>query len=153
MATKARQADITEAREYLLTLIKPGDVVHTQVKHVSRSGMSRVIGAYLVRDSEVYDISRRVADAIDSPFDENHWGVKMGGAGMDMTFYLVYCLGRALWPEGVHCTGSNGYTPSGRKSKLNRCHSNDHVNDHTMPYRKSTVHRDGGYALTRSHLS
>lgn len=136
-----------ESVEYLRELgIQPGDSTHTKVLHVSRSGMMRVIGVYIVRDGELFDISKRVAWAIGARFDEDRWGVKMGGVGMDMTFYVVYCLGRALWPEGFPCTGSTGYTPSGRKAKHNRCRSNDHSNGDRV-YRRGKIHSDGGYAL------
>lgn len=152
MTTKAEKARrMEDAREFLRGQLKPGDAVHTQVKHVSRSGMMRVIAVYLVRNGDVFDISRFTADAIGAPFDENRWGVKMGGAGMDMTFYVVYSLSRALWPDGYPCTGSNGHTPTGRKSKANRCPSNDHFNGDRV-YRKGKMHSDGGYALTRIHL-
>ena len=81
----------------------------------------------------------------------DRWGVVVGGVGMDMGFHLVYSLGRALYPEGVPCTGSNGWTKSGRPSKLNACQSNDHLNgDRT--YSKSKTHSDGGYAFRQVWL-
>lgn len=150
MATYSK-AQIAESRERLLSLLSPGDTVHTKVLHVSRSGMMRVIAAYVIRDSEATDISRDAAIVIGSTFDRDRWGVKMGGCGMDMTFALVYSMSRSLWSNGVPCTGSNGYTPTGKRSKLNRCGSNDHSNGDRV-YRKGKVHSDGGYALNLSHL-
>lgn len=148
MTTKAQREQMEESREYLRKLLKPGDTVYTVVRHVARSGMSRVISTLITSENgELLDISRHVAWATRSAFDHDRWGLKVNGTGMNMCFDTVYRLGRALWPEGVPCTGSNGRTPTGRKTKANRCLSNEHVNDHTMTYRKSRVHRDGGYAL------
>lgn len=153
MAT-TKQRQMEESVQYLrdgVGGIEPGDSIHTKVLHVSRSGMMRVIGVYLVRDGELFDISRRVAWAIGAGFDEKRWGVRMGGAGMDMTFSVVYSLGRALWPDGFPCTGSTGYTPTGRKTKANRCRSNDHVNGDRV-YRRGKIHSDGGYALGNANF-
>ena len=41
MAKKEKERD--EARERLLEMLRPGDTVHTILRHVSRSGMSRSI--------------------------------------------------------------------------------------------------------------
>lgn len=145
--TKAEQA---EALAFLAERIKPGDKVWTKVEHVARSGMMRVISAYIMIDGAPFDISRYVAKATGASFDESRWGVKMGGCGMDMTFALIYNLGMTLYPEGFTCNGSRGYTPTGRKSKHPRCSSNDHANG--AAYRKGMKHSSGGYALTREHL-
>lgn len=151
MTTKAQAARMEQARVRLRELLSPGDVVYTKVLHVSRTGMTRVIGAYVVRDGEILDVSRDASLAMGAQFDRDHWGVKMGGAGMDMTFALVYSLSRSLWPHGVPCTGSTGCTKTGRKAKHPRCHSNDHGNGDRV-YRRGKIHSDGGYALTRFHL-
>lgn len=152
MSTKAQREQMEESRAYLRTLFNPGDTVHTIVRHVSRSGMMRVISVHYVNPSgELVDISRHVAWAIDQPFDRDRWGVKMGGAGMDMTFALAYSLGRALWPDGVPCTGSTGRTAGGNKSRIPMRLSNDHFNG-DRDYHKGKLHRDGGYALRNRNI-
>jgi hypothetical protein len=120
-----------EARENAVDLLlnnwhlKPGDSVFTTVKHVSRSGMSRSIAAFLIRDNQPHEISHLVAQALEVRLDNVHGGVVMGGCGMDMTFALVYDLSRTLFPKGHFCTGERG------------CPSNDHNNDYGTARRKA----------------
>ena len=85
-----------EATEELRTLLAPGDTVYT----VLRSGMSRSISLVIVNDGDLYDISYLAARAMGDRTDRERGGIKIGGAGMDMGFALVYNLGRTLWPEG-----------------------------------------------------
>ena len=149
----AEQTERTEALARLRTWVKPGDTVYTVLRHVSRSGQQRSISLVVLEDDgrgngpEPREIDGTVARALGMTFDRDRGGVKVGGAGMDMGFEVVYNLGRALWPEGFGCTGAN-------------CQSNDHTNgdrDYT-PHtngKSSTFepgyvghwHRDGGYAL------
>lgn len=130
MASKRFTADeIARFTADLRATLTPGSTVSTKVLHVSRSGLSREIGAYIVRDGQIVNISWQVAAIIGARYGDRG-GVVLGGAGMDMTFYLVYQLSSRLYPEGHACTGSTGYTPSGKRSKAPRCPSNDHSNDY-----------------------
>lgn len=152
--TKYTAAQIATARERL-AFLKPGDVIQTKLLHVSRSGMTREIGAYVARVTDdgqpcIADLSWSVA-VLTGQRISDRGGVVVGGAGMDMGFHLIYSLGRALYPEGVPCTGSNGWTKSGRRSKLNACRSNDHVNGDRV-YRKGKTHSDSGYAFQQAWL-
>lgn len=129
-----------EALTQLREMLKPGDTVHTILRHVARSGMSRSISPVLVRDGEIHDISYLVGPACDYRFDRDHGGLKTSGAGMDMGFALVYNLSRTIFPGGHGCAGEG-------------CPSNDHSNgdrDYTPHKIIPTVahwHNDGGYAL------
>ena len=139
--TKAQIAAREEARKSLLEILKPGDVVYTQLHHVSKSGMMRIISAKIARDSAILDITHDVSLVIKSTRDAKYGGIKMGSCGMDMGFEVVYRLGRALWPEGFECAGEGDSKGKGR------CHSNDHFNgdrDYTPHH-----HNDGGYALVQ----
>ena len=121
------------ADKRLRELLAPGDTIRTVLKHVSRSGMYRVIDLYTIRDNEPIWLSSYAAPFLEG-FDERHEGCKASGAGMDMGFHLVYNLSYHLFRDGFTCTGEN-------------CPSNDHTNgdrDHT-PHN----HKDGGYALTQ----
>lgn len=136
MTTRRFTADQIETfKNTLRAQLPPGSRVYTSVLHVSRSGMSREIAAYLHTPDSIQDISWMVAPVIGSRMG-NTGGVVMGGAGMDMTHALVYSLSRALYPEGHKCTGSTGLTPQGKPSKTPRCTSNDHSNDYGMLARK-----------------
>ena len=138
MTTKAQQRERQEAIEHLREFIKPGDTVYTTLKHVSRSGMLRIIDVHVIEDNQPRWIAYTVAKAIDAPFNQRASdGIKMTGCGMDMGFALVYDLSYNLFRDGFDCTGEN-------------CHSNDHSNgdrDRT-PHR----HSDPGYALRHRWL-
>lgn len=97
--------DRAHAIETLRKMLKPGDTVTTNVLHVSRSGMSRVIMCQAIAadyDGKPYisDISGLVADAIGDRYDSRRGGIVVGGCGMNMCFATVYNLGRVLFPNG-----------------------------------------------------
>ena len=137
MTTKAqKQTEREEAIAVLRAVLKPGDTVYTQLKHVSRSGMLRTIQAVRIRSCDergnvaAFWLGWHVAKVLAYPFDEQREGVKVAGCGMDMGFHLVYNLSARLFPDGFDCGGQG-------------CPSNDHFNGST-----ATHHKDGGYALT-----
>ncbi len=100
--TKAQANEArAEAIAKLHTLLKPGDIVSTVVRHVARSGMQRSITLMIVHDGETESIDCWVAHALRLTIDRTNGGIKIGGAGMDMGFQLVYLLGQAMWPEGT----------------------------------------------------
>lgn len=129
MSTRFTKDEIASFTEKLRAQLPPGSSVYTSVLHVSRSGMSREIAAYVHTPTGIENISWQVAAITGQRYGERG-GVIVGGCGMDMTFALVYGLSRRLYPEGHKCTGSDGYTATGRASKAGRCPSNDHVNDY-----------------------
>ena len=87
------------ARAELRKLLKPGSTVHTVLRSVSKSGMSREISVFVVVKGAIRNIDCLVSDAI-AHTQGNH-GIKIPGCGMDMGFALVYSLGAALWPTGT----------------------------------------------------
>ena len=80
--------------------IKPGDTVWGKVNSVSRSGMSRNISFYIVKDNKICCIDWRVARVTENK-QGKRGGVIISGCGMDMVFNVVYSLGCALWPDGT----------------------------------------------------
>jgi hypothetical protein len=120
MTKKQKEKEKAEAREYLLTLLKPGDTILTNLRRVSASGMSRLIQCLVIVDGEPRDISYHVAK-LSYSYDSKTGYVRAGGAGMDMGFSVVYNLSSALFPNGFDCIGEN-------------CPSNDHRN--VQPYPK-----------------
>jgi len=141
---RVSKSDRTEAIARLRSLVEPGDTIHTVLRSVSRSGMSRSIDAYVFKADErtgdliKHWLSYSIAQAGIGTWDNGRECVKMGGAGMDMGFALVYALSATLFPDGHGCTGE-------------RCPSNDHSNgdrDYTPDAGSGTHwHTDGGYAL------
>ncbi len=137
-----------KADKRLRELLKPGDTIHTLLRHVSRSGMFRVIGLYLIHDSEATWLDGYAAPFLEG-FDERHEGCKASGYGMDMGFHLVYNLSSYLFRDGFKCIGE-------------ACPSNDHLNGAPRypVHAPSQIcdgcgthqHRDGGYALSHKWL-
>ena len=129
-----RQESITRLKE----LVEKGNrTVYTVLRHVSRSGMSRLIDCYVIVDNQPQWISYHVARACDMTFDEKRESVRVGGCGMDMGYHIVYSLSRVLFPVFT-CTGEE-------------CRSNDHVNG-DRDYTVGKIHSNGGYALTHKWM-
>jgi hypothetical protein len=150
MTKKEKEAqEEKESKEYLLTLIKPGDTVYTSLDHVSQSGMSRRIGVYIARidkDREytngkpyIQRITWHVAKLLSYRMKND--ALVVGGCGMDMGFRVVYRLSSMLFRNNYRCTGKN-------------CLSNDHINGQMNPREdhKGELHSDGGYALRHEWL-
>lgn len=146
MATKSQLAERDEAIADLRAIIHPGDTLHTILRHVSASGMMRHIDVIQLAAMQGLDgnpvvaercWSYRVAKALGyqrSDSRGSQGAIKVGGAGMDMGFNLVYNLSSVLFPDGFDCIGE-------------RCPSNDHSNRDLSHH-----HRDGGYALRQRWL-
>lgn len=131
--TRISKAREQECKERLQELLKPGDTIYTVLRHVSRSGMYRVIDLYVMKDNRPLRISGWAADLLEG-YDRNHEGCKAGGCGMDMGFHLVYSLSYQLFHDGFDCIGKD-------------CNANDHFNGV-----KASHHRDGGYALRQEWM-
>ena len=141
--TKAQKAERSEAVARLREWLRPGDTVHTILRHVSRSGMQREVGVVIldardVAGKEPTEIHPNwlVSKALGERQGKRD-GIIMGGCGMDMGFALVYSLARTMFPDGFECIGD-------------RCPSNDHSNGDRN--RSPHHHADGGYALRQRWL-
>lgn len=136
--TKQQKQARAEAIEQLREMLKSGDTVHTILRHVSRSGMQRVIDLVICGADGIRSISWLAARATGSTYDSKRDGIRIGGCGMDMGFALVYNLSSVLFPNGFTCLGE-------------RCPANDHSNGG----RDRTPHAHpgaGGYALRQRWL-
>ena len=157
--TKQEKQDQAEAIVKLREWLKPGDTVHTILRHVSRSGMQREVGVVII-DKDGNDIHPNylVSKALGLRVGKRD-GLIMGGCGMDMGFALIYELSAKLFPEGFGCIGAEVPGIRGRS-----CPSNDHSNgdrDYTphpgcgQPDKrghKDHWHTSGGYALRQHWL-
>lgn len=130
MSTKFTKEEKAEALEVLRNTLKPGDTVYTIVRHVSSSGMSRVIDLLVFKNNQPQYISWAASKVMDWTYDRNHDGLKVGGCGMDMCFHTVYTLGRYLFPDGFQLA-KNQYGRNGDTSGFDP---------------------DGGYALNYKNL-
>jgi len=124
MATK-RTAEQLTALDRLRALLPPGSTVWTTVKHVSRSGMSRVIDARVIQNDEPQWLSGYIARAGLFPFDPKRDALRVDGTGMDMTFLVTYRLAQALYPDGFGCIGRGDFAGHVERGP---CPSNAHAN-------------------------
>ena len=160
--TQAAKVECEEAKAKLREWIKPGDTVHTILRHVSRSGMQREIGIVLLKDGTDLHPNYLVAKAIGERIGKRD-GIIVGGCGMDMGFQVVYSLGRTLWPDGFGCIGkgcrsndhSNGdrdYAPHGLTDENGRPENREAGPGEVADGCRAHWHNDGGYALNHRWL-
>lgn len=128
MATRSTAAEREQWTAEMRETLPPGSTVYTVLRNVSASGMTRSIDAYaLTADPDEPDrivkrwLSYRIAAILGYPYDDRRECVKVGGAGMDMGFHLIYSLSSRLYPDGFDCTGEH-------------CPSNDHTNGSARPH-------------------
>jgi hypothetical protein len=116
--------------------VKKNETVYTVLRSVSRSGMTRHIDCYIIRENKPYCINYEVEEVTKRRRSKDG-SIVVGGCGMDMGFALVYAFSYALWPKGYECSGQD-------------CHSNDHFNGdkNYTPHH----HSDGGYCLKQEWM-
>lgn len=98
--TSAKKSEREEAIEYLKEQIKPGDTIYTILRHVSKSGMSRLIDLYLMKGNQPFRVTWSTAKALRYPYDRRREALRIGGCGTDVGFSTVYNLGYALFGDG-----------------------------------------------------
>lgn len=76
-----------------------GTTLYTILRHVSRSGMSRVIDVVYVSNGAVV---RLWVPELGRKMDKGCNGYRSNGAGMDMGFDLVYAIGQAVHGNGYY---------------------------------------------------
>jgi hypothetical protein len=114
MARKVSKADKLEALAQLRKMCPPGTTIRTIMRHVSRSGMYRVIDCYVIKGGETLRISWSVAAACGFRYDDKHEGIGVGGCGMDMGFHIVNVLSYVLHgrePKGDGAKPENAGRP------------------------------------------
>ena len=99
-AKAAKQQERKEAIRDLKKHLKPGTTVFTVLRHVSRSGMFRVIDLYVIKRNQPLRITWGACKATGSTYNIGWEGMAMGGCGMDMGFAAVYELSRTIFPKG-----------------------------------------------------
>ena len=100
MATKTQTQHET-AREALMGghfNIQRGDKIYTVLRHVGRNRMNRSISLIKIgEDRNIINLDYWASQLLDRKIDQDNGGLKIGGAGMDMGFALVYELSMALF--------------------------------------------------------
>jgi hypothetical protein len=109
---KYSKEEIENAKASLLKSLKPGDTVYCVLRSVSKSGMSRRIDFYVIKNNEPLYLSGLIGIVLGIGRSMDKDGLKVDGCGMDMGFSVVYNLGSVLFPDGftVDGIGRNGDT-------------------------------------------
>jgi len=81
-----------EAYDYFRTNLKKNETIYCIIKHVSRSGMTRHISFFYIRNNEPRFITPRISDFLDYKMNKYHDAIVVGGCGMDMAFSVVHHL-------------------------------------------------------------
>jgi len=97
---KWTKQDREEAANWFNKNVTAGDRLYCIIRHVSKSGMKRIISVNAIRNNEPIDISHAVAVLTDSAWDRDHYGVIVNGCDMDMCFGLVYDVAGAVFWDG-----------------------------------------------------
>ena len=106
MKTKLDIETIQYARDTIARYAPKGTRVTAIVTHVSQSGMSRRIRFFVPAQRSdgslfISELTHAFAVVLDYPVKEdgNGYGLKVQGAGMDMRFYVVSQVSRALYGD------------------------------------------------------
>jgi len=87
-----------EAIARLTDLLRAGDTVHTILRKVSKSGMTREISLVIARDNKLIDITYDASHALGNKLvDGYNRAIRVNGCGMDMGWHLVYNLSSVLF--------------------------------------------------------
>ena len=142
----------TEKQEAISTLKdlfkRSGYKAYTVLRHVSDSGMKRVISVYVIADNTPVCIDwyiEKLGLYKRTGVNDRHEGLVAHGCGMDMGFDIVYNTSRAVFKDAFYCHGK------GDKNGVGRCRSNDHSNG-SNDYSKKRLHSDAGYAVKQEWM-
>ncbi|MBU2504119.1 MAG: hypothetical protein KJ879_03665 [Nanoarchaeota archaeon] len=112
--------------ERLQNLLNEGDTIYCILRHISRSGMSRLISFSCIKEEKHINLDYDISKILNYRRGK-YEGLKVSGCGMDMGFSVVYEIGRKIFPNG----GSLEHSP--RKYQEERAGNQTEI--------------DGGYLL------
>lgn len=107
--SKHTAEDIQFAHDTLHKLLgnQERPVIYTVLRHVSKSGMQRVISCYVIENNKPLNISFMISCILaGAPMHKKWTGNVVGGCGMDMGYHIVNSLSTALYCK-------EGYTHEG----------------------------------------
>ena len=91
-----KEKSVETLKEYL----KEDITIHSIIRSVSNSGMSRNISFKITDKDNILDLSYHIAKALQYPFNNKKHAVKVSGSGMDMAFHVVHNLSHVLFDNG-----------------------------------------------------
>jgi len=95
-----KELESKESIETLKEYLKKDMTIHSIIRSVSNSGMSRNISFKITDKDNILDLSYHIAKALQYPFNDKHHAIKITGCGMDMAFHVVHNLSHALYGTG-----------------------------------------------------
>lgn len=87
-----QEEDKAHALAKLRALLAPGDTVYTILRHVSRSGQTRIVDAYVIAGGELFPVGWAMARVLGKRFDAGYQGIPYESA-----FQLVRMAAWALF--------------------------------------------------------
>ncbi len=93
-----------QALEALRALVDGKREIYTLVRSVSRSGLSRRISLFVVKDGEIFGIDHLMIAAGLGKRRGHEFGLYVEGVGQDMAWYQVYRLSLALYGDAYRLT-------------------------------------------------
>jgi hypothetical protein len=96
---KVSKEDKDSALGVLKSLLVKGDRVYGIVRSVARSGMSRTIDFYILKDNQPVYLTTYMSVVLSIPQAKNG-ALRVAGCGMDMIFATVYELSMRLFSDG-----------------------------------------------------
>ena len=100
--TQQKKLDYDYAKKQLLEyFVKEGDTIYTVLRSVAPSGMSRTMSLKVAKNGKIQDLTYYASVVLDYPLVEVNGSraIRVGGAGMDFGFHVVYSLARVLFRE------------------------------------------------------
>ncbi len=88
--------ELENAKDKLISLLSETDTIYTVFRSKSKSGLSRSIGFFIIKDGDVHFINHDIAKLLGYRFNKFFDGLIVKGCGMDMGFHVVTSLLREL---------------------------------------------------------
>ncbi len=89
--------ELQNAKDKLIGLLSETDTIYTILRSVSKSGLTRSIGFYIVDNNKnILNINYYISVIVGYKFNKAHDGLVVKGCGMDMGFHVVHTLLREL---------------------------------------------------------
>ena len=95
-----KQIEINESIETLKEYLKKDMTIHSIIRSVSNSGMTRNISFKITDKDNILDLSYHIAKVLEYPFNDKYHAIKVSGCGMDMAYHVVHTLSRVLFDDG-----------------------------------------------------
>jgi len=95
-----KELEAKESIKILKEYLKKDMTIHSIIRSVSNSGMTRNISFKITDKDNILDLSYHMARALKYPFNDKKHAIKVSGCGMDMAFHVVHNLSHVLYGTG-----------------------------------------------------